>query len=100
MSSIVYTGLLSCGLAIASLSPAFAAASCATGTGPVPEGTTVVGPCMNAPTPVCPARGPVFECRDGKWYCLYNRNEQSLPPCTADKAGAWVWTGNALQRGQ
>jgi hypothetical protein len=95
MSSIVSTGLLSCGLAIAGLSPAFAAAeSCATGTGPVPEGTQVVGPCMNRPTPVCPARGPVYECKDGKWFCLYNLNHQPLQPCTGDKAGAWVWTND------
>jgi hypothetical protein len=100
MSSIVSTGLLSCGLAIASLSPALAAASCATGTGPVPDGTQVVGPCMNRPTPVCPAKGPVFECKDGKWYCLYDRNTRDFPPCTAEKAGAWIWTDNALQHAQ
>ncbi len=99
MSSIVSTGLLSCGLAIALLSPALAAAPCATGTGPVPEGTTEVDACMNAPGSGCPARGPVFVCRDGKWYCLYRRNEQNPQPCTADKSGPWVWN-NGLQRTQ
>jgi hypothetical protein len=94
MSSIVSRGLLGCGLAIALLSPALAAGeSCATGTGPVPEGTQVVGPCMNDPTPTCPARGPVYECKDGKWFCVHGRNVQNPPPCT-NLGGAWVWSND------
>jgi hypothetical protein len=93
MASIFSTGLLSCSLAIASLSSALAAAgSCATGFGPVDEGTMVVQPCIGAPTPVCPGRGPILQCKDGKWFCVHKWSQKPLEPCTADQGGAWIWT--------
>jgi hypothetical protein len=93
MRCIVSTGLLCCGLAVASLSPALAAETCATASGSVPDGTTAVDSCVNAANIVCPGRGPVFECRNGRWYCMHHTNRgSSPPPCTADKAGPWIWT--------
>jgi hypothetical protein len=94
MASIFSTGLLSCGLAIALLSPAIAGAPCATGTGPVADDTMLVDACMSHPDPTCPGRGPVFQCKDGKWVCVYARNQRNPQPCTADKAGAWVWSND------
>jgi hypothetical protein len=92
MRCIVSTGLLCCGLALASLSPTLAAETCATESGPVPEGTKAVDSCISANTLVCPGRGPVFECRNGRWFCVSNMNYASSPPCTSDKLGPWVWT--------
>jgi hypothetical protein len=102
MRRIISTGFLSYGIAMASLSPALAGASCATGTGPVPEGTALVDSCMGNPRPDCPGQGPVFQCKDGKWYCLYNftNRRPSQHPCLPEQAGAWVWTKNGLQRAQ
>jgi hypothetical protein len=102
MRRTISTGLLSCGIAMALLSPALAAITCATGTGPVPEGTTVVESCMGNPHPACPGQGPLFECRNGQWYCIYNSSNRRLhdQPCPPDKAGAWIWTSNGLRRTQ
>jgi hypothetical protein len=101
MASIFSTGLLGCGLAIALLSPALAAAPCATGTGPVAEGTMLQDACMSHPDPACPGgRGPIFQCRNGQWFCVYDRKGRDPPPCTADQAGPWVWSNDKglLQR--
>jgi hypothetical protein len=99
MRCIVSAGLLCCGLAIASLSPALATETCATASGPVPDGTTAVDACINASNIVCPGRGPVFECRNGRWFCVRHMNYAHSPACTADNAGPWIWTsGQGLQR--
>jgi hypothetical protein len=111
MAYIVSTGLLSCGVAVALLSPALGAKNaatlklaqantCTTRSGPVPEGTTGVDACINAANLLCPGNGPVFHCRNGRWYCLYSSNHAPLEPCPDDKSGAWFWTSNGLQRGQ
>ena len=111
MAYIVSTGLLSCGVAIALLSPALAAenattlkvaqeTTCATRSGPVPGGTRAVDACIDAANLLCPGNGPVFQCNNGAWYCLYKWNHAPLEPCPYDKSGAWFWTGNGLQRGR
>jgi hypothetical protein len=108
MAHIFSTGLLSCGLAIALLSPALAAekapnlklaqaTTCATQSGPVAEGTTAVDACINAAALVCPGNGAVFQCRGGLWYCQNKSNHGPPEPCGSDKSGAWTWNGNALE---
>lgn len=73
---------------------AIAAGTCATRSGPVPTGASSVGACIGATHLGCPARGPVFECRDGRWFCVKSTNYAASPPqpCTADMSGPWVWT--------
>jgi hypothetical protein len=86
---------------ISLLTPAIAADTCATRSGPVPNGTTSVAACINATSLACPARGPVYECRNGYWYCVSTTNlPQQGAQCSSDAAGAWEWKGNEIQRVQ
>jgi hypothetical protein len=81
-------------LIIAQASPA----SCATRSGPVADSVVVVVNCINAEALACPAgRGSLYECRNGKWYCIQGMHDQ---PCLSGEAGAWVWTSDGLQRAQ
>ena len=72
---------------------AIAADTCATQSGPVPNGTYSVGVCIGATSLGCPARGPAFECRNGRWFCVKNYNSaSSTQPCAGEMSGPWVWT--------
>jgi hypothetical protein len=78
---------------------AIAADTCATRSGPVPNGTTAASACINATSLGCPARGgPVYECRNGQWFCLSSKNRGPAVPCSSDAAGAWEWKGSEFQR--
>jgi hypothetical protein len=94
---VVLTGIAA---TIPLLSPAIAADTCATRSGPVPNGTTSVAACINATSLGCPARGAVYECRKGQWFCLSTKNRGPAVPCPSDAAGAWEWRGNEIQRVQ
>jgi hypothetical protein len=76
------------------------AGSCATRSGPAPNGTKTVVACINAADLRCPARGSVYECRNGYWYCLFGGGTDASQPCASAEAGAWEWKGNDLQRVQ
>jgi hypothetical protein len=99
MLSIVSRCLLGSGMAMTLLSPALAAGTCLTQSGPVQEGEMAVDACMSSSVLVCPAHGPVFQCTNGQWYCLYKSNDPPHQPCGDDKAGPWIWSSsNGLQR--
>jgi hypothetical protein len=102
MVSILSRSVLGCGMAMALLTPALAAGTCLTLSGPVEEGGTAGEACMNPAALNCPAGGgPVFQCRNGKWYCQFASKHPPHLPCADDKAGAWVWTKDkGLQRGE
>jgi hypothetical protein len=94
---VVLTGIAA---TISLLTPAIAADTCATRSGPVPNGTRSVAACINATNLGCPARGSVYECRNGYWYCLSSNNTNPKAQCSSDAAGAWEWKGNEIQRVQ
>jgi hypothetical protein len=95
---VVLTGIAA---TIALSTAALAADTCATRSGPVPNGTRSVVTCINATDLACPARGAVYECRNGNWYCVSGMNvSQNAPPCSSNSAGAWQWNGSEIQRVQ
>jgi hypothetical protein len=94
MSFITLRPLLLLGFAVVISSPAAAAESCATATGPVADGVQAVGACIAIGNVQCPIKGSIFVCRNGHWFCAHGMVGDPSAPCRSGEEGAWIWTAN------
>jgi hypothetical protein len=94
MSFTSLRALFLLGFAIAISSPAVSAESCAYASGQAANGTKAVSACINTGNLRCPGKGSAYECRNGRWFCVYARAGNPVQPCQSSEAGPWIWTAN------